>query len=227
MKSKPAILGRTPALLALACVAAWGLSAQAQPVYRVVGPDGKVTFSDKPPADAKPAATVGGTSRPTDNKPALPYELQQLAGKYPVTLYSTNGCGPCDSGRALLTKRGIPFVEKTVNTNEDMAAFARINKENAMPLLMIGGQAVKGYSDSEWSSYLDAAGYPKQSALPASYRTAPAEPLSPLKMAAEAPARTDAAAPANAGQQQPPAETRRRPPPAPAVNPSNPAGIRF
>ena len=228
MKSKPAFFGRTPALLALACVAAWGLSsAQAQPVYRVVGPDGKVTFSDKPPADAKPAATVGGTSRPTDNKPALPYELQQLAGKYPVTLYSTNGCGPCDSGRALLTKRGIPFTEKTVNTNEDLTAFARINKENAMPLLMIGGQAVKGYSDSEWSSYLDAAGYPKQSVLPASYRPAAAEPLSPLKTAAEAPARTDAAAPANAGQQQPPAETRRRPPPAPAVNPSNPAGIRF
>ena len=227
MKSKPAFFGRTPALLALACVAAWGLSAQAQPVYRVVGPDGKVTFSDKPPADAKPAATVGGTSRPTDNKPALPYELQQLAGKYPVTLYSTNGCGPCDSGRALLTKRGIPFTEKTVNTNEDLTAFARINKENAMPFLMIGGQAVKGYSDSEWSSYLDAAGYPKQSALPASYRPAPAEPLSPLKTAAEAPARTDAAAPANAGQHQPPAETRRRPPSAPAVNPNNPAGIRF
>ena len=227
MKSKPAFLGRTHALLALACVAAWGWSAQAQPVYRVVGPDGKVTFSDKPPADAKPAATVGGTSRPTDNKPALPYELQQLAGKYPVTLYSTNGCGPCDSGRALLTKRGIPFVEKTVNTNEDMAAFARISKENAMPLLMIGGQAVKGYSDSEWSSYLDAAGYPKQSVLPASYRPAAAEPLSPLKTAAEAPARSDAAAPANSGQQQPPAETRRRPPPAPAVNPNNPAGIRF
>jgi glutaredoxin len=227
MKSKPAFLGRTPALLALACVAAWGLSAQAQPVYRVVGPDGKVTFSDKPPADAKPAATVGGTSRPTDNKPALPYELQQLAGKYPVTLYSTNGCGPCDSGRALLTKRGIPFMEKTVNTNEDLTAFARISKENAMPLLMIGGQAVKGFSDSEWSSYLDAAGYPKQSGLPASYRPAPAEPLSPLKTDADAPARTDAAAPANAGQQQSPAETRRRPPPAPAVNPSNPAGIRF
>ena len=227
MKSKPAFLGRTPALLALACVAAWGWSAQAQPVYRVVGPDGKVTFSDKPPADTKPAATVGGTNRPTDNKPALPYELQQLAAKYPVTLYSTNGCGPCDSGRALLTKRGIPYTEKTVNTNEDLTAFARINKENAMPFLMIGGQAVKGYSDSEWSSYLDAAGYPKQSALPASYRPAPAEPLSPLKTAAEAPARTDAAAPANAGQQQPPAETRRRPPPAPAVNPNNPAGIRF
>ena len=218
-----------PALAMLSLATLLAVSAHAQGVYRIVGPDGKVTFSDKPPPDAKPSAgpAVAGGAGTMASRPALPYELQQLAGKYPVTLYSTNGCGPCDTGRALLTKRGIPFTEKTVNTNEDLTAFARISKENAMPLLMIGGQAVKGFSDSEWSSYLDAAGYPKQSVLPASYRPAPAEPLSPLKTDAEAPARTDAAAPANAGQQQPPAETRRRPPPAPAVNPSNPAGIRF
>jgi glutaredoxin len=228
MKSKPAFLGRTPALLALACVAAWGLSAHAQPVYRVVGPDGKVTFSDKPPADAKPAATAGGGSRPTDNKPALPYELQQLAGKYPVTLYSANGCGPCDSGRALLTKRGIPFTEKTVNTNEDLTAFGRISKENALPLLMIGGQAVKGFSDSEWSSYLDAAGYPKQSALPASYKPAAAEPLSPLKTAAQAPAPSDAGpAGTTASETRPSIPPRPRPAAPPATNPNNPAGIRF
>ena len=218
-----------PTLAALSIATLMAVSAHAQGVYRIVGPDGKVTFSDKPPPDAKPPAgpAAAGGAGTTASRPALPYELQQLAGKYPVTLYSANGCGPCDSGRALLTKRGIPFTEKTVNTNEDLTAFARISKENAIPLLMIGGQAVKGYSDSEWSSYLDAAGYPKQSVLPASYRPAAAEPLSPLKTAAEAPARTDAAAPANSGHQQPPAETRRRPPPAPAVNPNNPAGIRF
>lgn len=226
MKLMPAFIGRTAALMALACVSAWGLSAHAQPVYRIVGPDGKVTFSDKPPADAKPAATAGGTSRPTDNKPALPYALQQIAGKYPVTLYSSTGCGPCDSGRILLTQRGIPFTEKTVNTNEDLTAFGRISKENALPLLMIGGQAVKGYSDSEWSSYLDAAGYPKQSTLPASYRASPAEPLSPLKTAAEGAARTDAATPTATAPDAPAAPPPRKRP-LPATDTSNPAGIRF
>lgn len=226
MKSKPVFMCRTPALLALACIAAWGLSAHAQPVYRIVGPDGKVTFSDKPPADAKPAATVGSASQPTDSKPALPYALQQIAGKYPVTLYSSKGCGPCDTGRTLLTQRGIPFTEKTVNTNEDLTAFGRISKENALPLLMIGGQAVKGYSDSEWSSYLDAAGYPKQSALPASYKAAPAEPLSPLKTAAQGAAPTDTAT-STATTPGTPATPPPRKRPVPATDPNNPAGIRF
>jgi hypothetical protein len=226
MKSKPAFLGRTPALLALACVAAWGLSAQAQPVYRVVGPDGKVTFSDKPPADAKPAATVGGTSRPTDNKPALPYELQQLAGKYPVTLYSTNGCGPCDSGRALLTKRGIPFVEKTVNTNEDLSRL-RPHQQRKCDAL----------ADDRWAGgerlfRQRMVVLPRRSGLPQTVGTAErltepaaAEPLSPLKTAAQAPAPTDAGT--TGSETRPPTPPRPRPAAPPATNPNNPAGIRF
>jgi len=95
-------------------------------------------------------------------------------------------------------------------------------------LLTIGGQSIKGYSDGEWTSYLDAAGYPKQSALPPSYRPAAAEPLSPLKTAAQAPAPagTDTANPTGADTK--PAPTQRpRPPLPPASNTSNPAGIRF
>lgn len=232
MMCLPALFRLAPALAGLSLAAVMAASVHAQPVYRIVGPDGKVTFSDKPPPDAKPAAgtaNAGSSSNAANagSKPALPYELQQLAGKYPVTLYSANGCGPCDAGRVLLTQRGVPFTEKTVNTNEDLAAFARVSKENALPLLMIGGQAVKGYSDSEWSSYLDAAGYPKQSVLPASYKPAAAEPLSPLKTAAEAPSRLDAATPTSPGEPQQATQPRKRPVPPPTVNPNNPAGIRF
>ncbi len=226
----PALLRWAPVLVGLSLAVALAASAQAQPIYRIVGPDGKVTFSDKPPPDAKPAVgtATGASTGSAGNKPALPYELQQLASKYPVTLYSASGCGPCDAGRVLLTQRGVPFTEKTVNTNEDQAAFSRISKENALPLLMIGGQAVKGYSDGEWTSYLDAAGYPKQSLLPASYRPAAPEPLSPLKTAAEAPSRLDATTPTSPTEtQQATQPPRKRPVPLPTVNPNNPAGIRF
>ncbi|MBY0465611.1 MAG: glutaredoxin family protein [Burkholderiales bacterium] len=230
MMCLPALFRLVPALAGLSLAAVMAASVHAQPVYRIVGPDGKVTFSDKPPPDAKPAAgtaNAGSTSN-AGSRAALPYELQQLAGKYPVTLYSANGCGPCDAGRALLTHRGVPFTEKTVNTNEDLAAFARISKENALPLLMIGGQAVKGYSDGEWSSYLDAAGYPKQSVLPASYKPAAAEPLSPLKTAAQAPTPTEAGPAATTGSEtRPSTQTRPRPPAPPPPHPHNPAGIRF
>ena len=39
-------------LCGLAAAASFGLPAQAQQVFRIVGPDGKVTFSDKPPLES-------------------------------------------------------------------------------------------------------------------------------------------------------------------------------
>lgn len=218
-------LPRWAALASLYLIAASVVPAQAQPVYRIVGSDGKVTFSDKPPPDAKPAASTGSSSNAvsTGSKPALPYELQQLTGKYPVTLYSSTSCGPCDTGRALLTKRGVPFIEKTVNTNEDLSAFARISKDSALPLLVIGGQALKGYSDTEWTQYLDAAGYPKQSVLPTTYRLTAPEPLSPLTTAGEAANSRDAATETTPEESRPIPRSRMRP----TANPNNPTGIRF
>src|SRR5256885_8900445 len=85
-------------------------------VYRIVGPDGKVTFSDRPAqsaqqqaAPAAPAApSVAGT---TDSNANLPYALRQIAGRFPVTLYTSSDCAPCDSARQLLQSRGIPYAE--------------------------------------------------------------------------------------------------------------------
>jgi hypothetical protein len=41
----------------------------------------------------------------------------------------------------------------------------------------IGAQVVRGMSAESWTSYLDAAGYPKESKLPASYQFPAATPL--------------------------------------------------
>ena len=96
--------------------------AQAQQVYRIVGPDGKVTFSDQPPPAASTAKVSAAKSSPASGVAfaGLPFELKQVANKYPVTLYSGDNCGPCGAARSLLTSRGIPFTEKTVTTAEDV-----------------------------------------------------------------------------------------------------------
>lgn len=227
-----------PLLASLAAVIAAGaLTVQAQQVYRIVGPDGRVTFSDKPPTepDAKvaPARTVplpgqaGGTG--------LPFELREVAGKYPVTLYTGPNCGPCGAGRALLSQRGIPFSERTVTTNEDIEALQRLAGDTSLPFLTIGGQQIKGFSDVEWSQFLDAAGYPRNSVLPASYRPAPATPLVAVQRPA-APAAEAARPAATAAPEQPTVINRRLgqgqaggapPAAAPPPAPSNPAGITF
>ena len=80
----------------------------------------------------------------------------------------------------MLTNRGIPFIEKAVNTNEDAQALERISGERALPLLTIGGQQLKGFLNQEWSQYLTAAAYPLTSVLPASYRHPARTPLAPV-----------------------------------------------
>lgn len=203
-------------LIALACVA--GTAAFAQQVYRQVDANGKVTYSDQPPSarTAQPVQGAGGgavNSLPTDT--ALPYELRQVAQRYPVTLYTGNECQPCDAGRSLLSTRGVPFTEKTVQTAQDGEALQRQSGKTSLPQVSIGSQQLVGFQDSEWTRYLDAAGYPASSRLPAGYKNAPATPLV---------AQVKAAPPAAAAAPAPPSAP---PPPPSGPTADNPAGIRF
>jgi hypothetical protein len=58
---------------------------QAQTLYRSVGPDGKVTFSDTPPPPSVNAEIAGSTATGSAVivGSTLPYELQQIASRYP------------------------------------------------------------------------------------------------------------------------------------------------
>ena len=211
---------RTTALLLGSAALFCALGAQAQAVYRIVGLDGKVTFSDKPPANAqqgKIATTGVGAAAAASSNGSLPFGLRQIVTKYPVVLYSAAQCVPCDSGRALLTSRGVPFSERTIITNEDRAALQRQMGDTSLPYLTIGGQRIRGMSESEWTQYLDAAGYPKTSALPAGYKNAAPTPLVPLPTGSPAAKAAEKAAAAS----EPAA------PMSPPANPANPAGITF
>lgn len=214
----------TPHLLASLLMALACASVQAQGVYRIVGPDGKVTFSDRPPAEpnAQPpraATSAAPAAENTGNNGALPYQLRQIANRFPVTLYTGSDCAPCASARNLLAARGIPFAERTVSTNEDIAALQRLSGSSSLPFGTIGSQQLTGFSESEWGQYLDAAGYPKQSQLPRNYRQPAPTPLVAVK-AAE-PAAPAAPEPAPSARPAPPAPVNDGP------TPSNPAGIRF
>ncbi|MEP6792631.1 MAG: glutaredoxin family protein [Ramlibacter sp.] len=208
------------ALLGLAAAAFLAPPAGAQQVFRIVGPDGKVTFSDKPPVEpsAKNSTTPSASSPSSGSGNAvLPFELRQVVNRYPVTLYTGTNCGPCGSGRAFLSSRGVPFSEKTITSNEDVEALQRLSGASGLPFLTIGGQQLKGYSEVEWSQFLDAAGYPKTSQLPASFRPAPPAPL----VAVQQPA-----APASAAARaEPPRAAAPVAPPASRTD--NPAGIKF
>lgn len=209
---RPSHLLNVLTLSVLAC-----MGAQAQTVYRIVGPDGKVIFSDKPPSTDQGKVTATGVgARNSVASGNLPFELKQVVSKYPVVLYTSAKCAPCDAGRNLLNGRGIPFSERTITTNEDADFLQRLADTNSLPVLTVGGQKIKGYSDGEWTQYLNAAGYPATSALPSSYKNPAPTPAVAIKPKEE-PKPTE---------KPTPAETHA--PLAPVgPTPTNPAGITF
>jgi glutaredoxin len=177
------------AWLLLFCAA----GAQAQ-LYKWVGPDGKVTYTDTPPPPSATRVETKSLNTGGISTNDFPFELAEAVKNNPVTLYTTTTCAPCDDGRKLLTQRGIPFTEKTVTTGEDAAQFRKLSGADAqLPVLLIGRHKEVGYLDGTWNSALTTAGYPQSSKLPASYRNPVAEAAAPKSVEAkrERPANTE------------------------------------
>lgn len=149
----------------------------AQALYKVVGPDGKVTYTDRPPLGIESRVLPLNSNGNVEGAVVLPAELRQAVQRYPVTLFVTDSCGPCDAGRQLLVRRGVPFAEKTVTSAQDNDALQKLTGGNEAPTLAIGAQVLRGLTDSLWNSYLDSAGYPKQSALPFNYQYPAPSPM--------------------------------------------------
>ena len=184
--------------------------------YKVIGTDGKVTYTDRPPTASQGKITsLGIRSAVGGGDTSLPLELRQAVARYPVTLYVLAGnCDPCESARQLLRQRGIPYVEKQVQSAEDGEALERLSGGRDAPTLTIGSQTLRGLAPEVWGSYLDAAAYPRESRLPPTYTYAPPTPIVERKEASVA--RT----PAARASQPAPAE-------AAAPAPANPSNIKF
>ncbi len=199
----------TPALLTAVTAALLFAAPSAHALFKVVGPDGRVTYTDRVPSasEGRVMPVDGMTGRASD--PALPFALRQVATRFPVTLYTASNCGEaCALGRSLLAKRGVPYTERTAETDEEREAWVRLVGGLEAPVLKVGEQMLRGYAPVAWDETLDVAGYPRQSLLPANYQAPPAMPM--------------------IARQPPPQRPAPRPTTVPAVDPgSNPSGIRF
>lgn len=203
------------------CILAFAMLVTVGPaaaLYKVVGPDGRVTYTDRPPVASSGKVVPLGRSEGPSASPldTLPLELRTAASRFPVTLYTASQCAPCDAARSLLRQRGVPYTEKQIGTQEDLAAYERVVGGRNVPGATIGAQALLGFFQDDWQSFLDAAGYPKVSQLPPGWKVAEPTPVVPR------PATPPTEAPAT--QPTAPAAAPAPPPPAPAPAPG---GIRF
>ena len=208
----------SPAALVAAALLLVVTTSQAQ--YKVIGADGKVTYTDRAPTAPESKVSDIGTRAPAQGaQQELPFELRQVATKYPVTLYTVAGaCEPCASARQLLKQRGIPYAERQVVTDEDSEALEKLSGGREAPTVTIGSQILRGLATDVWVSYLDAAGYPRDSRLPANYQYRPASPVVDRREPAPTSTQTG-------GSGLPLASDRPTAAPAPATG--TPGGIRF
>ncbi len=212
MKPMPELSTARPLALALAGACLSLLSAPALAQYKVVAPDGSVTYTDRPPATSNLRVTPMGRNTPPSApglEAGLPFDLRQSSARYPVVLYTAANCAPCNSGRSLLQSRGIPYTERNIASEEDGQALERLVGGRTLPSLTVGAQPLRGFNDVDWGGYLDAAGYPRESKLPRNWPVPVATPLVARAAAASPTSPASAAAP----------EPRRLEPPPPASGP--------
>ncbi len=142
-------------------LAIFPLAVEAGELYRWVDAQGKVHYGDAPPPDAAQVETRKFSDAVASDD-YLSYETRRAQQNFPVTLYVAGNCGEyCNQARSLLNKRGIPFNEKKLQTQEEIDAFKAVSGSDITPTLAVGKIFLKGFLAEQWQGELDAAGYPK------------------------------------------------------------------
>ena len=152
------LLRSLAAALAALCLVC---SAWAQ-IYRWVDREGRVHYSQTPPPpeakNIQKKTFSGGDALDTAN---LPYATQLAARNFPVTLRTSPDCGaPCDQARAALVRRGVPFREVSVVTQEGLVELKKLSGKDQLPHLVVGSQMQSGFLEDLYADLLDTAGYP-------------------------------------------------------------------
>src|SRR5512143_3177335 len=116
--------------LALALLLAAG-AAGAQTTYRWIDKEGKVHYSGLPPApsEAKKVEKRQTSLLGTDADATASYTLRQAMADYPVTLYTQPDCDPCKIAKEFLNRRGVPFTEKIITTEAEVATIRALFAE--------------------------------------------------------------------------------------------------
>jgi len=174
---------RLPVSRLLISLALLGGVCCAQAQYKWTDHDGVVSYGDQPGKDAEHVERIGTISGPVDaNSDALarlPFEIRVAAHDFPVVLYAGPECQPCDTARAFLKSRNVPFTERSISTHDDLDAYHKLGGKNVLPAATVGRQMLQGFEPGAWSEALAVAGYPRDVPLPRDWQWSAATPLAP------------------------------------------------
>ncbi|MEW5787549.1 MAG: DUF4124 domain-containing protein [Pseudomonadota bacterium] len=145
--------------LILACLAA--LPAAAEKLYKSVGPDGRIVYSDRPPSDAKTVKSFTVMSLPASPVPPSaqtpsPSASPGLPVGDGVTLFSADWCGYCRRAKAYLAEKGIGYREYNIDTPDGQATYRQAGGGGSVPLLLYQGRKVQGFTPDGYDRFFAA-----------------------------------------------------------------------
>src|SRR3954469_8093356 len=176
-------VNRKALLIVLAMLAAGTAWAQQ---YRWVDEQGRVHYTDTPPPpSAKNAEKKNLKGSELGQQES--YELMEAVRKAPVTLYTFTEChAPCQMARDVLNKRGVPFKEKQVSSQQTLDELQKVSGGTNVPVMLVGTQVEKNASPEAFNQALDVAGYPRAGVAKPKNQQAPPKPEAPPAVPPEA-----------------------------------------
>jgi len=147
-------------------------AAGADTVYKSVGPDGRIIYSQEPPAGGKAAKTLNFSNLPSTPMPdsVLRYRDQleksmqkklSETGKPREfalpTLFTAQWCGYCRQAKAYLAEKMVRYQEYDIDTPDGMRAYVESGSGRGVPVLLWKGQNIRGFSRSAYDAVLGAA----------------------------------------------------------------------
>jgi glutaredoxin len=141
-------------------------AASAQTVYKSVGPDGKIVYSDHAPTTGRLEKTMKFELASSALPASAASYMEQFRKTHPagaapaaagkgVTLYSAVWCGYCKQAKAWLGARGVAYNNVDIDAPGGMAALAQASGgSTGVPVLVVDGKKMTGFSSGAYDAAL-------------------------------------------------------------------------
>jgi glutaredoxin len=144
-------------ILAL-CALSVCIPVSAQQIHRWVDADGRVQYTDQPPAGVK-SSPVRSRISSYSGTPVVSGTASAGATRPEIKMYSTDWCGYCRKARDFFARQGIRYTELDVDKSPAARAEYQRMGARGVPVILVGTQRMNGYSEERLAAMLKAAGY--------------------------------------------------------------------
>ena len=139
----------------------------AETMYKSVGADGKILYSDQPPTGGKVEKTLNYVNLPATPLPesviryrdeleksmkARLSETRKSPDTKQATILTAQWCGYCRQAKAYLAEKKIAYKEYDIDTQEGMRAMVEFGGGSGVPVLLWHGQKIKGFSAAAYDA---------------------------------------------------------------------------